>query len=84
MYLIFSSEEAAWNRSEQEGISIGLAYHTQGKGSRYVTAPQETVDGMWALNVDDYDWSVVEALVAFRSDPLLKMLREAVPPLRAN
>ena len=61
MYLIFSSEEAAWNRSEQEGISIGLAYHTQGKGSRYVTAPQETVDGMWALEVDDYDLEESEA-----------------------
>ena len=46
MYLIFSSEEAAWSRSEQEGISIGLAYHTQGKGSRYVTAPKATADGM--------------------------------------
>jgi hypothetical protein len=54
MYLIFSSEEAAWNRSEQEGISMGLAYHTQGRGSRYVTAPQETADHMWALDVSDY------------------------------
>jgi hypothetical protein len=54
MYLIFSSEEAAWSRSEQEGISMGLAYHTQGRGSRYVTAPQETADHMWALDVSDY------------------------------
>ena len=61
MYLIFSSEEAAWSRSEQEGISIGLAYHTQGKGSRYVTSPQETVDGLWALDVDYYDLDESEA-----------------------
>lgn len=61
MYLIYASEEAAWNRSEQEGILIGLAYHTQGKGSRYVTAPKETVDGMWALDVDDYDLEESEA-----------------------
>lgn len=60
MYLIFSSEEAAWSRSEQEGISIGLAYHTQGKGSRYVTAPQETVDGQWALDVTEYDLDEAE------------------------
>ena len=61
MYLIFSSEESAWNRSEQEGISIGLSYHTQGKGSRYVTAPQETVDDMWALAVNNYDLDEAEA-----------------------
>ena len=61
MYLIFSSEESAWNRSEQEGISIGLSYHTQGKGSRYVTAPQEPVDDMWALAVNNYDSDEAEA-----------------------
>ena len=76
MYLIFSSEESAWNRSEQEGISIGLAYHTQGKGSRYVTAPQETVDGLWALDVDDYDLDEAEAstvVSSFTPKPIAKV-----------
>ena len=67
MYLIFSSEEAAWSRSEQEGISIGLAYHTQGKGSRYVTAPKETVDGMWALDVSEYDLDELEQTTTVES-----------------
>ena len=67
MYLIFSSEEAAWSRSEQEGISMGLAYHTQGKGSRYVTAPQETVDGMWALDVTEYELDDLEQTTTVES-----------------
>ena len=67
MYLIFSSEEAAWSRSEQEGISIGLAYHTQGKGSRYVTAPKETADGMWALDVSEYDLDELEQTTTVES-----------------
>lgn len=67
MYLIFSSEEAAWSRSEQEGISIGLAYHTQGKGSRYVTAPHKTVDGMWALDVSEYDLDDLEQTTTVES-----------------
>ena len=55
MYLLFPTEEDAWSRSEQEGISIGLSFHTEGKGSRYVTAPEQTIDGLWALDVESYD-----------------------------
>jgi hypothetical protein len=55
MYLLFPTEEDAWSRSEQEGISLGLSFHTEGKGSRYVTAPEQTIDGLWALDVEGYD-----------------------------
>ncbi len=54
MYLLYATEQDAWNRSEEEGIELGLSYHTTGKGSRFVTSPQETADGQWALDVDDY------------------------------
>ena len=60
MYLIYATEQDAWERSEQEGIAIGLAHHTEGKGSRYVTAPQETSDGQWALNVESYQLDEIE------------------------
>ena len=60
MYLIYANEQDAWDRSEQEGIQIGLAHHTKGRGSRYVTAPQETSDGQWALNVESYQLDEIE------------------------
>ena len=61
MYLIYATEQDAWSRSEQEGIAQGLAYHTEGKGTRYVSAPQETADDQWALPVDGYELDEVEA-----------------------
>jgi hypothetical protein len=60
MYLIYATEQDAWERSEQEGIEIGLAHHTAGRGSRYVTAPQETADGQWALDVESYQLDEIE------------------------
>lgn len=60
MYLLYANEQDAWDRSEQEGIAIGLAHHTTGSGSRYVTAPQETADGEWALDVSDYELDEIE------------------------
>jgi len=55
MYLIYTTEQEAWNRSEQEGIALGLSYHVNnGIGSRYVTSPQETNNNKWALDVSDY------------------------------
>jgi hypothetical protein len=55
MYLLYPTEQDAWDRSEKEGIAQGLAYHTKGGGSRYVSAPKETIDGLWALDVTGYD-----------------------------
>lgn len=62
MYLLFTNEQDAWERSEQEGIEKGLSYHKNGKGSRYVTAPEETADGDWALNVEGYKLDEIEAV----------------------
>ena len=59
-YLIFDTYEDALARSEQEGIAKGLAYHTTGAGTRYVTAPRETIDGEWALAVNLYNLSEAE------------------------
>ena len=60
MYLLFSTEQDAWDRSEEEGIAMGLAYHTKEGGSRYVSAPKETIDGLWALDVTGYDLDELE------------------------
>ena len=60
MYLLYPTEQDAWNRSEEEGIAMGLAYHTQGQGSRYVSAPKETIDGLWALDVTGYNLDELE------------------------
>ena len=60
MYLLFSTEQDAWDRSEEEGIAMGLSYHKTGKGSRYVTSPRETIDGLWALPEDGYELDTIE------------------------
>jgi hypothetical protein len=59
-YLLYPTEQDAWDRSEEEGIAQGLAHHTQGRGSRYVSAPKETIDGLWALDVTGYDLDELE------------------------
>ena len=60
MYLLFTTEEDAWNRSEQEGISRNLSYHIGTGVSRYVTSPKQTTDGQWALDVEGYDLDEIE------------------------
>jgi len=54
MYLIYTNEQEGWDRSEQEGIKLGLSYHTNGAGTRWVTSPKPTSEGNWALNVTFY------------------------------
>ena len=55
MYLIFPTEEAALERADEEGKDNNFAYWTEGKGTRWLTKPVPTADGMWALDVSDYD-----------------------------
>lgn len=55
MYLIYDTEQEGIDRSEQEGIARGLAYHKVGKGSRYVTRPRLTSSDTWALPVGTYN-----------------------------
>ena len=59
-YLLYPTEQDAWDRSEEEGIAMGLAYHTEGQCSRYVSSPKETIDGLWALDVTEYDLDEIE------------------------
>ena len=55
MYLIYASEEAGIERADEEGKDNNFSYWTEGKGTRWLTKPVPTADGMWALDVSDYD-----------------------------
>ena len=61
MYLIYASEEAALERADEEGKANNFAYWTDGMGTRWLTKPVPTADGMWALDVDDYNLDESEA-----------------------
>ena len=61
MYLIYTTEQDAWDRSETEGIERGLSYHKTGKGTRYATSPRLTNEDTYALNVEGYDLTDEEA-----------------------
>ena len=60
MYLIYASEEAAIERADEEGKDNNFSYWTEGKGTRWLTKPVPTADGMWALDVSDYDLDELE------------------------
>ena len=71
-YLIFSTETAAWNRADKEGKHRNLPYHRGGGTTRYVTAPQPTAEGKWALNVEGYNLTAFEqgkAVESFEPEP---------------
>lgn len=55
MFLIFDSLEDALSRADEEGANLGLSYHRNGSGTRYVSYPIETIEGNYALDVTDYD-----------------------------
>lgn len=57
MYLIYETEQGAIARADEEGKYLNFAYWTEGKGTRWLTAPVPTADGKWALDVRDYDVS---------------------------
>ena len=60
MYLIYTTEEAACERADEEGKAIGYTYWTKGKGTRWLTKPVPTADGKWALDVSEYDLDELE------------------------
>ncbi len=60
MYLIYASEEAAIERADEEGKDNNFSYWTEGKGTRWLTKPVPTADGMWALDVSEYDLDDLE------------------------
>jgi hypothetical protein len=55
MYLIYASEESAIERADEEGKDRNFPYWTAGGTTRWVTKPVPTADGMWALDVSEYD-----------------------------
>ena len=88
-YLLYPTEQDAWDRSEQEGITQGLAYHTKGQGSRFVTAPIETAEGQWALYVTGYDLNEIEEStvtpdVTFPQPTELSYTEEQIEAARAS
>ena len=60
MYLIFASEEAGIERADEEGKDRNYPYWTTGGTTRWVTRPYPTADGMWALDVSEYDLDDLE------------------------
>ena len=60
MYLIYTTEEAACERADEEGKAIGYTYWTEGKGTRWLTKPVPTADGKWALDVFEYELDDLE------------------------
>lgn len=60
MYLIYTTEKDACDRADEEGKDIGYTYWTEGKGTRWLTKPEPTADGKWALDVSEYDLDGLE------------------------
>ena len=60
MNLIYTTEEAACERADEEGKAIGYTYWTEGKGTRWLTKPVPTADGKWALDVFEYELDDLE------------------------
>ena len=59
-YLLYSTEQDACDRADEEGRDIGFAYWTEGTGTRWLTKPVPTADGEWALDVSEYDLDEIE------------------------
>lgn len=57
LYLIYETKEAAIDRADEEGKYIGFDYWIEdnGKGTRWLTYPDETIDYKWALDVTHYE-----------------------------
>ena len=60
MYLIYTTEQDACERADEEGKAIGYTYWTEGKGTRWLTKPVPTADGKWALDVFEYELDDLE------------------------
>jgi len=53
-YLIYDTEDEAIARADTEGARMGYSYHINGIGTRYKTYPKVTINGKYALSVNDY------------------------------
>ena len=69
-YLLYSTEQDACDRADEEGKDNGFAYWTEGKGTRWLTKPVPTADGEWALDVSEYDLDEIEGASVVDSYPI--------------
>jgi len=60
MYLIFDTLADAELRADEEGQYRGYSFWINGVGTKWMTAPVETVEGDYALEVSGYNLSEVE------------------------
>ena len=70
MYLLFSTEQDAIDRADEEGKYNNFAYWTEGTGTRWLTKPVPTADDMWALDVSEYDLDDLEEVTVVDSYPM--------------
>jgi len=70
MYLLFSIEQDAIDRADEEGKYNNFSYWTEGKGTRWLTKPVPTADDMWALDVSEYDLDDLEEVTVVDSYPM--------------
>jgi hypothetical protein len=73
LYLIYETKEAAIDRADKEGKYLDFDYWREdnGKGTRWLTYPAETIDYKWALDVTEYELdSQEEADVVHSYTPL--------------
>lgn len=56
MFLIYQTEQEAWDKADEEGQAQNLPYWQDPdvNVTRTLTAPMYTKDGEWALDVTDY------------------------------
>jgi len=66
-YLIYTSEEEAVARADQEGKRINYSHWTYGIGTRFHTYPEKTSNGSFALDVTDYELSEDEQSLTVNS-----------------
>lgn len=60
MYLLFDNLSDAEERADEEGKLRNYSYWTEGCCTRWLTAPFETADGKYALDVSEYSLSPIE------------------------
>lgn len=60
MYLIFDNLADAEERADEEGQYRGYSFWINGVGTRWMTAPVETAEADYALEVSGYNLSEVE------------------------
>ncbi len=76
MYLIYETEQGAIARADEEGKYLNFSYWTEGKGTRWLTAPEPTADGKWALDVTKYDLDDFEENAVFETFAPLEVEEE--------